>query len=258
MNRDVGSAQSADASGLSMRRVAIVLLSVAGSLAGAADPPFGQAQAPPPAAQELPHAWPRDGAALLLENERVLVWDVTWLKGKPSPLHRHRYDLVAVFLVGSPIRVTQPDGSSRESTVSRGHVVFQGKGVTHVEEGLVETNPRHAIVIDLKEYAVAPLQNASGYPAAFPREGAQKLLDNDRVIVWDYTWMRGKPTPMHFHDKDVVVVTFDGGEIRSATPDGQRTTSTVLPGLARFNPRNRTHTEELVSGSVRQIIVELK
>jgi predicted metal-dependent enzyme (double-stranded beta helix superfamily) len=240
-----------------MRLPALMLLSLT-SFAGAADTRLGHAQAPPPAGQELPHAWPRDGATLLFENERVIVWDVTWLKGKPSPLHRHRYDLLGVFLAGSPIRVTQPDGTSRESVLDRGHVVFQGKGVVHVEEGLVDTNPRHAIVIDLKDHEVPALRNTSGYPAAFPREGAQKRLENDRVVVWDYTWTPGQPTPMHFHDKDVVVVTLDGGEISSTTPDGQRTTSTVTPGLARFNPRNRTHVEELVRGSVRQIIVELK
>lgn len=209
--------------------------------------------------QELPHAFPRDGAKLVVENERVAVWDVTWIKGKPSPLHRHRYDFVGVFLVGSPITVTMPDGKTIDSsTMNFGDVLFQRKGVTHIEEGMVEDNPRHAILIDLKDIGVSPITNMSGFPSAFPRDGAKKLIDNDRVFVWDYRWTPGQPTPMHFHDKDVVVVFMDNGELKSTAPDGKSDMIPISIGLARFNPRTRTHTEELVSGAARAIITELK
>src|SRR3990170_2925166 len=112
--------------------------------------------------QELPHAFPREGAKQIFDNERVTLWDVTWIKGKPSPMHRHKFDLVGVFLVGSPIKVTMPDGMSRESKVEEGFVVFQPKGVTHIEEGLVDENPRHAILIDLKDHKTPPIANTSG------------------------------------------------------------------------------------------------
>ena len=209
-------------------------------------------------AQELPHAWPRDGARPLVENDRVAVWDVTWIKGKPSPMHRHRYDLVAVYLVGSPIRITTPDGQSRESSVDPGFVLFQAKGVTHIEEGLVEDNPRHSIMIDLKDFKAPPIPNTTSSPPAFPRDGARKVLENERVVIWDYAWQAGKPTPVHFHDKDVVVVFMQDGQLRSTTPDGQSSVTTVSRGLARFNAGNRTHSEALVSGAPRAIITELK
>jgi hypothetical protein len=53
---------------------------------------------------------------------------------------------------------------------------------------------------------VTSIANTSGLPAAFPRRGAKKLLENDRVIVWSYRWTLGDATPMHFHDKDALVV----------------------------------------------------
>lgn len=210
-----------------------------------------------PLQSELPHAFPRDGATKVFENERVIIWDVTWIKGKPSPMHRHKYDLVGAYLVGSPIRVTMPDGTSRESKVDEGFVLFQPKGVTHIEEGLVEENPRHAILIDLKDHDRAPIPNSSGLPSAFPRDGAEKRLENDRVIIWDVRWTSA-PTPMHFHDKDVVVVVLEGGEIESTTPDGQSEVFRVVRGEASFAPGNRTHMERLVSGTPRVIQVELK
>jgi hypothetical protein len=63
---------------------------------------------------------------------------------------------------------------------------------------------------------------------------------------------------MHFHDKDVVVVFMDDGELESTTPDGKSSVTKVSFGLARFNSGNRTHSEKLVSGAARAIIVELK
>ncbi|HLE68830.1 MAG TPA: hypothetical protein VJH87_04050 [Vicinamibacteria bacterium] len=208
--------------------------------------------------EELPHGFPREGVSQIFDNERVTIWNVTWIKGKPSPMHRHKYDLVGVYLAGSPIKVTMPDGTSRESKVEEGFVLFQPKGVTHIEEGLVDKNPRHAILIDLKDHEAAPIPNRSGFPNAFPREGAENRLENDRVVIWDYRWAPGQPTPMHFHDRDVVVVVMEGGELESTTPDGKSRVNRVARGEASFTPGNRSHTEKLVSGAARAILVELK
>ncbi len=208
--------------------------------------------------QELPHAFPREGAKQIFDNERVTIWDVTWIQGKPSAMHRHKYDLVGVYLVGSPIKVTLPDGTSRESKVEEGFVLFQPKGVTHIEEGLVDDNPRHAILIDLKDHVASPIPNTTGLPSAFPREGAVNRLENERIVIWDYRRTAGRPTPMHFHDRDVVVVVMEGGELESTTPDGKSRVSRVARGEASFTPGNRAHTERLVSGSARAILVELK
>jgi hypothetical protein len=76
--------------------------------------------------------------------------------------------------------------------------------------------------------------------------------------VWDYSWTLNKPTPMHFHDKDVVVVFMANGQLNSTTPEGKTDPNQISFGLTRFNARNRVHTEELVKGSGRAIIFELK
>ncbi len=105
---------------------------------------------------------------------------------------------------------------------------------------------------------MAPLANKSKYPLAFPRPGVKKLLENDRVIVWDYTWTPGVATPMHFHDKDVVVFYQEDGDLQSTTPSGEKTVNQYKPGMIRFNLRDRIHTETLVRGKQRALITELK
>ena len=207
--------------------------------------------------QELPHAFPRENAKQVVDNDRVTVWDVTWPKGKPTALHRHKYDLIGIDLVDATAKVTGEDGQSRNANLRVGAVAWLNKGTVHIEEGTSDT-PRHAILIDLKDVKVAPLGNKTGLPPAFPREGGKKLFENDRVLVWDYTWTPGKPTVMHFHDKDVIAIYMENGELKSTTPDGQVTSNVFSFGDARFNSRNRSHSEELVKGKVRAIVVELK
>jgi predicted metal-dependent enzyme (double-stranded beta helix superfamily) len=206
---------------------------------------------------ELPHAFPREGAKQLIDNERVTVWEATWAKGKPTTMHRHRFDMVGIELADATVKVTPQQGAATNATPRLGQAFFVRKGVTHMEEGTSDI-PRHTILIDLKDVTVPPLPNKSGYADAFPREGARKLLDNDRVVIWDYAWTPGKPTPMHFHDKDVVVVYLGTGDLSSTTPDGKTTVSSSVFGQAKFNPRDRTHSEQLVKGSQRVIAVELK
>jgi hypothetical protein len=161
----------------------------------------------------------------VIDNDRVAIWDVT------GPTTAQPLDAVVVPLAGS--------------------ATFLPKGKTSNAAG-------RSIMIDLKDHPVPPIANPTKYPLAFPRPGSKKILENDRVIVWDYTWTPGVPTPMHFHDKDVVVVFLDDGDLSSTTPDGQVTVNSFTPGSVKFNPRGRTHTETLMRGRQRAIITELK
>ena len=207
--------------------------------------------------QQAQSVFPREGAKQLIDNERVAVWDVTWIKGKPTAMLQNKLDTVTVDLENAAIRVTAGKGKPKAVSFKVGQASFTPKGTSQTEEGTSDP-ARHAIVVELKDVVVQPLTYNSAFPDAFPREGSIKLLDNKRVTVWDYTWSKGVPTPMHFHPKDVVVVYLMSGEVRSSAIDGSITINKVEPGQARFNARNRTHTEELLKGASRAIIVELK
>jgi hypothetical protein len=207
--------------------------------------------------QDLPHAFPRDGATQLLDNSRLTAWDVVWPKGKSSGMHRHAYDYVGIELNDSLTKVTGTGGEARTVKLTTATAYFLPKGTTHMEEGVSDV-PRHAILVDLKDAPSPAYPNKTGLPSAFPREGARKLVENQRVIIWDYAWTAGKPSPMHFHDKDVFLVFIGAGELKSTTPDGQATVRPIRLNESQFNPGNRAHTEEMTGGAVRAIIVELK
>jgi len=168
------------------------------------------------------------GAEPVIDNERIAVWDTS------SALPPAQHDFVAVSL-------------THKGTAKFGHVGdTPGKGGART------------IVIFLKDHPLASLANTSGYPAAFPRPHVTKLLENDKVIVWDYVWRPGEPTPMHFHDKDAMVVYEAGGALQSTTPDGKSLINEYNFGDIRFNRRDRTHSELLVRGHAHAVITELK
>jgi hypothetical protein len=182
---------------------------------------------------------PLDGTRPIVDNEQVRVWDLTWSRGLPAAMDQQRYESLWISVSPEP-----------------GAVVHWEKGVTR-QVGSTGS-PARMIVIDVKDHRVPPLVNRSGFPNAFERPGIQKAFENDRVVVWDYTWTLGQPTPMHFHDTDVVVVFLKAGSLQSTTPDGRSVVNKVTTGTTRFNLRDRVHTELLVEGESRAIITELK
>jgi len=198
-----------------------------------------------------------EALAPIIDNERVTVWDVTWSKGASNMPPRRGQDYVIVYLSNGRMKLTRADGSTMTIPVGTGDVTFQPKGTIKTEESASD-EPIHARAIALHDHYVAHRKNTSGYPNAFPRPGSKKLLENKRVVVWDYTFASGTPSPMHFHDKDVVVTYMADGALKSTTPDGQSQVNENTFGLTRFNLGNRIHTEQLVRGQSRVIAVELK
>ena len=50
------------------------------------------------------------------------------------------------------------------------------------------------VLMSLLFLAVPPLQ--SELPHAFPRDGATKVFENDRIIVWEFVLEPGESTPV--------------------------------------------------------------
>jgi hypothetical protein len=195
--------------------------------------------------------------APVIDNERVTVWDIILEKGVSGPVTPHDMDAVIMFLEGGRIRTLEAGGKSSTATRKFGDAVFVSKG-TDARQTLISDGQAHEIVIALKDYRVPVVVNTTGLPAAFPRPGSVKALDNDRITVWHYTWMPGVPTPMHFHDKDVVVAYRYDGALKSVTPDGASVINPYKAGDIRFNKANRSHYEELTTARQSAVMMELK
>jgi quercetin dioxygenase-like cupin family protein len=201
--------------------------------------------------QTYPNPYPRENARSVLSNDRVNVWRVIWPKGQPTAMHEHPFDQLSVTLSGGTVRVTR---LGREPVVNHstlGSVAFTPKGTVHMEEGLSDV-PQGKIMLELKP---SPPTDA----VSFPREGAVKLLANDRLIAWDFTWKPGQTVPRHQNQLDYLTVFLEGGTIKYVPEHGGATYVTNSAGDVVYTPHSqRPQIEQAVRGSPRAVIVELK
>jgi hypothetical protein len=181
------------------------------------------------------------GAQAIIDNDEVTVWDLTGTEGQAIEPITHNHDFVTVYLA-----------PGADGLHAQGDAVFAHSGVSAVKPH------ERIVVIELKDYKLITRTNTSGYPLAFPRVHAEKLIDNDRVTVWSYRWNPGEPTPMHFHDKDTVVVYMEDTALQSTTQDGKSTSNAYSKFETRFMLRNRIHSELLLKGTGSGVMTELK
>ena len=88
------------------------------------------AQSLPQLAQSLPQPFDREGATKVLENDRVIVWDVAWLQ-RAYPTHRHLYDYAGVYYTSGDRIIVSPDGVRRPTHTGAWDTFFFRRGVTH-------------------------------------------------------------------------------------------------------------------------------
>jgi hypothetical protein len=210
------------------------------------------------AAQSYPPAFPRPNAIRLFETDRIAVWNVVWPKGQPSPMHRHVFDQVGTYYATGGRRIITPDGAARESTTQLGSLSTTRKGTTHIEEG-ISAPPLRAVFIELKlETASGAPDLAGTTPPAFPREGANNLLDDERVAVWDYTWRPGVPRAVQQFGRDTVLVWLGPGTVRISPESGTATFVEAVAGRTRYIRRGTIESWQVMRGAPRAMIFELK
>jgi beta-alanine degradation protein BauB len=85
---------------------------------------------------------------LVMENERVRVFDVQFKPGQKTVMHGHP-DHVVYVLANYTLNLMLPDGSSQVIPLKAGQAFWMGAG-QHAAENIGKTDG-HALVIELKE-----------------------------------------------------------------------------------------------------------
>jgi len=167
--------------------------------------PQAQAQTSPQA-QEKTYAQPfeREGSTKVLENDRVIVWDVSWLQ-RAYPTHRHMYDYAGVYYASGDRVIVNLDGSRRPTHTNAWDTFFLRKGITHSEEG-ASAEPLRAIMLELKDSA------AQSAPATASTGLGKNVRESDRIIIWEDFPAQDAPPLTHHHEMDTVAVAFIGGK----------------------------------------------
>jgi hypothetical protein len=157
-------------------------------------------------AQTYPPPYPRPGTTKLLENERVIVWDVSWLR-QAYPTHRHVYDYAGIYYTsGDRIIVSEKGVRSPTSSVAW-DTFFLPRGITHSEEGASE-QPLRGVFLEFKEPQPLGTVVARTSPPAFPGPSGKQLRDSERVTIWELAPAPSASGPPHLHTRDAVIVAF--------------------------------------------------
>lgn len=195
--------------------------------------PMAQAQV------DAPPAYPRDGAIKMLENEHVIVWNISWLQ-RDYPIHRHRYDHTGVYYAPGDRIITSLEGEAREIHTPAWNISFQLAGVTHTESGISD-EPLRAVFIQIKRPLAGAIETVSSMPQ-FPDDDALDRRSNERVRVWEYNEdVSSLDASAHYHGHDAVVVWFD---------------TDTQPNV-HFVSRGALHSNDIPTAAARVFIFEI-
>jgi uncharacterized protein YjlB len=206
---------------------------------------------------ELPHAWPgRRGAALVLENERGAMWNVTFVQDVGSHWHKHLYEFAGVELTAAAFSVTNPDGVTRVAVSERGRMWILPKGLTHMERGLSPVG-RTILIVDVKDAPSPAYSNTTGRPGGGASARATLANENARIAQWDVTLSSDVQETSTFYPRDCFVGVVDGGTLRIVEGTEARTVS-VKSGDGLFLRGGVVRRLEAADGRIRLMVVELK
>ena len=118
--------------------------------------------------------------------------------------------------------------------------------------------PAFALLFLTIATAPAVAQPAQSLPQPFDREGATKVLENNRAIVWDVAWLQ-RAYPTHRHLYDYAGVYYTSGDRIIVSPEGVRSPTHTIAWDTFFYRRGVTHSEEGASAEpLRAVFLELK
>ncbi len=208
-------------------------------------------------AKDLPPGWPRPGAMLLVENDRGAAYNVVYPKDQPTPFHRHKYFFAGLDLNTATIKVTQLDGKFDLHPVIKNHMWYLPKDLTHRE--MSTTDPgRHTVVIDIKDKNVPEATNTTNLPTNRYAIYQNKVVDNDRVIIWDCAWSPGADGISSFDGRDMFLAFAEGGDLSIATLGQPANVQHYDAGQAIFLPGGQARTIGSAGGTIHVTLVELK
>jgi len=194
---------------------------------------------------------------LLVENDRGAVYNVNYPKDQPTPFHRHRYFFAGLDLNTATIRVTDREGKFRLGPVIKNRMWYLPKDLTHQE--MSTTDPgRHTVVIDIKEKTVPEAQNASSYPTNKYATFQTKVVDNDRVVIWDCAWAPGAEPIISFDSRDMFLAFAEGGDLSIGTVGEAPRVQHYDAGQAIFLPGGRPRAIGSTKGTIHVMLVEVK
>jgi quercetin dioxygenase-like cupin family protein len=160
----------------------------------------------------------------VVDNPTVRILKAVDLPHQPTPLHKHDYNRVMVYLDGGDQDITI-DGKVEHHHWKAGEVVWSPGGPMHVSENVGGANLR-ILEIEVKKPAPAGgvKRDPKFDPVAIDRAHNTLLFENDQVRVFRSSLAPGSREKMHEHvgaGRAVVMLTPVAARVEAANGEAQ-------------------------------------
>jgi hypothetical protein len=192
----------------------------------------------------------------IVGGPQFILWSVEWWPEEPQEPHKHDGPTVIVYASDGVLK----NAAGRQEAHHRGEVAYFPEGQTLNTGQLVsdQDDALTAVIFELRDTRPFTPKPSAEAPA-FPRDGAIRVLENERVIVWDVTYPARQPTPFHRHEKPAMRVFLSEGRFRVETRSNAPPRTVTLRSMATLGVVPGTvDSEEALENAVRAIEIEVK
>lgn len=79
------------------------------------------------------------GQQILMENDKIRVWQITLAPGESQPWHQHKHPYLVIAIEGAANVVTVIDGTEIDAPEPTGSVIYREPGPVHKLTNIGET-----------------------------------------------------------------------------------------------------------------------
>ncbi len=196
-----------------------------------------------------------------IDNDAVRIIKATELPHSKTPLHRHVFNRVMIYLDAGDITINYEDGRKDEEHWKAGDVAWSPAGGMHTSENVGET-PIRLVEIELKKPgpAVPPVRKPELDPLAIDPAHYVLLFENDQVRVFRSWREPGAAEPLHEHTgvgRATVLLTDLDAIVK--LPDGSTSTQHGSAGDVFWSDGPVTHSSTNAGANrLEVVVVEVK
>lgn len=190
---------------------------------------------------------------VLLENDQVRVLKIHYNPKEKSVMHEHPASVV-VFLAGSKVKFTLPDGSTVDGGGKTGDAQFADAG-KHLPWNVGST-PVEGVLVELKGGAMGSAKVALD-PVKVDPAHHKVVFENDRVRVLRVKFRAHGKTKQHEHPNGVAIY-LTGVKAKFTLADGKTREAAGKRGDAIWAAAEKHSVENTGARPADIILVELK
>ena len=193
-----------------------------------------------------------------LDNEFVRVSFLTDQPRTKTPLHRHEFNRVMIYLDPMELALRYQDGEIDRQRWSKGQVAWSPGGRLHTGENLIDHTAR-VVEVELKKLPSGkPLATTGRDPQQVNPKNVKVEFENEYVRVLRCKYLANVREPLHEHASEGrLTVALDDVVLKVTTQGAEDRTVTLAAGQPSWSVGPVVHAAQ-ANRAVDLIVLELK